>query len=220
MLHGAAAMAQADSANGVEFRALFSKARELSRQGNLREAVRFYKEAYEVRAEPELLYNIARLLHKMGRFQESGIYYQLFLDSPLDDEEQKRKAREYLEQLKGKQPASRSEKTVEPSSAPTRIEQNPPTEDGAQSVQNPRPSPSASATTTAPFLVQDTDSTAGTPTPLQPTPLYRKWWLWTIVGGVVVAGAVGLGVGLTATKPGGLTGPSIPGDAYQYTPVF
>ncbi len=39
------------------------------------------------------------------------------------------------------------------------------------------------------------------PAPARPAdkPLYKKWWLWTIVGGVVVAGvAVGLGVGLTS----------------------
>ena len=28
----------------------------------------------------------------------------------------------------------------------------------------------------------------------RPTPVYKKWWLWTIVGGVVVAGVV---VGVT-----------------------
>jgi hypothetical protein len=33
-------------------------------------------------------------------------------------------------------------------------------------------------------------------------PVYKKWWFWTITG-VVVAGAVGvgLGVGLTASQP-------------------
>jgi tetratricopeptide (TPR) repeat protein len=33
------------------------------------------------------------------------------------------------------------------------------------------------------------------PPPLDRTPLYKKWWLWTIVG-VAVAGGVALGVGL------------------------
>jgi hypothetical protein len=30
----------------------------------------------------------------------------------------------------------------------------------------------------------------------RPTPVYKKWWLWTIVGVVVAGAAVGLGVGL------------------------
>ncbi len=33
------------------------------------------------------------------------------------------------------------------------------------------------------------------------TPVYKKWWLWTIVGVVVAGGAVGLGVGLTQRQP-------------------
>ncbi|MGZ3427345.1 MAG: hypothetical protein ACXVCV_11885 [Polyangia bacterium] len=33
------------------------------------------------------------------------------------------------------------------------------------------------------------------------TPLYKKWWLWTIVGGVVVVGAVvGITVGVLASR--------------------
>ena len=35
----------------------------------------------------------------------------------------------------------------------------------------------------------------------QRTPVYKKWWLWTIVGVVVAAGVgVGLGVGLTQSS--------------------
>ncbi len=36
----------------------------------------------------------------------------------------------------------------------------------------------------------------------EPKPLYQRWWLWTTIGGVVVAGlAIGLGVGLTREHP-------------------
>ena len=39
--------------------------------------------------------------------------------------------------------------------------------------------------------------------PPKRTPVYKKWWLWTAVGGVVAAGlAVGLGVGLTQSPSG------------------
>jgi hypothetical protein len=37
--------------------------------------------------------------------------------------------------------------------------------------------------------------------PPRKTPVYKKWWLWTAVGGVVVVGvAVGLGVGLSGSS--------------------
>jgi hypothetical protein len=36
--------------------------------------------------------------------------------------------------------------------------------------------------------------------PPPPKPIYKRWWLWTAVGGAVAVGvAVGLGVGLTQT---------------------
>jgi tetratricopeptide (TPR) repeat protein len=41
--------------------------------------------------------------------------------------------------------------------------------------------------------------TATATRPSERQPAYKKWWVWTIVGGVVVAGvAVGLGVGLAS----------------------
>ena len=210
--HPASAQSESvDSAESPEFQALYGKAREESNKGNLKDAVRMYKAAYELRPNPVLLYNIARLLHKLTRFQEACIYYQLFLDSPVEDSEQKRKAREYLEALremptpKGAMPPKPvEEKSSQSSAIPSGT---PPPVDSTQTVAV-RPSQSVSNAPTA--QPPNTESTS----------LYRKWWLWTIVGGVVVAGAVGLGVGLASTKPGGLTGPTFPSDAFQYTPTF
>jgi tetratricopeptide (TPR) repeat protein len=54
---------------------------------------------------------------------------------------------------------------------------------------------------------------ATTASPAQPIerPLYRRWWLWTAVGGVVVAGVViGLAVGLSPA-PAGFS-PTLPTD--------
>ena len=51
---------------------------------------------------------------------------------------------------------------------------------------------------------QTTAPATGTLTATAPpkkTPVYKKWWLWTAVGGVVVVGvAVGLGVGLSGSS--------------------
>lgn len=65
--------------------------------------------------------------------------------------------------------------------------------DSAEPPPPPAPSPSPSATGNA--LVAE-----HAPPPAR-TPVYKKWWLWTAVGAVVVAGvAVGLGVGLSSSS--------------------
>ncbi len=47
-----------------------------------------------------------------------------------------------------------------------------------------------------------------------PTPTYKKWWVWTTVGVIVVVG-VGLGVGLSLGLP-----PSVPGSALGNRKVY
>jgi len=44
-----------------------------------------------------------------------------------------------------------------------------------------------------PVILQP-ETTAPTPTPPKSTPVYKRWWFWTVIGVVVVAGA-GAGVG-------------------------
>ena len=219
--HPASAQSESvDSAESPEFQALYGKAREESNKGNLKEAVRMYKAAYELRPNPVLLYNIARLLQKLTRFQEACIYYQLFLDSPVEDSEQKRKAREYLEALREKPVTKRAVPSPtnpvdEKSSVPdTTASSTSPTNPGAARPADGDPS------VVVPSSKPASNGLVTTRSDSESTPLYRKWWLWTIVGGVVVAGAVGLGVGLSSTKPGGLSGPSVPADAFHYSPTF
>lgn len=78
---------------------LKEQAAERSKGGDFVEALRLYKLAYEVRPDPRLLFNVARLLHKQGKMAEAVPYYQKFIDAPVQDEEQRQKAREYLEQI-------------------------------------------------------------------------------------------------------------------------
>ena len=196
-----------DAPESPEFQALYGKAREESNKGKLKEAVRLYKAAYELRPNPVLLYNIARLLHKLTRFQEARIYYQLFLDSPVEDSEQKRKAREYIEALREKP----SPEKVVPSTPVAET----PTVPGA--AASPSPTTSASTPAAAVRSAQPSSNVLATARlGTESTPLYRKWWLWTIVGGAVAVGAVGLGVGLSQAKPG----TQVPADAFQYAPTF
>jgi len=65
----------------------------------------------------------------------------------------------------------------------------PPTETPPPPVTAPPPAPTVTATATA------QPSAASTERPT--TPVYKKWWLWTIVGVVVVGAAVDIAVALT-----------------------
>lgn len=85
---------------------LSQSATERYKAGDLVEAQRLYKRAYEVRPDPRLLYNIARALHKHGQTGEAAPYYQRFLDSEIQDEQQRQKAREYLNQVSSELPAA------------------------------------------------------------------------------------------------------------------
>ena len=86
--------------------ALLEQAQLQSRQGSLVEAEKSYKMAYEVSHDARLLFNIARVLDKRGLDVEAITYYHRFIDAPLSNEEQKAKARSYLEPLEAKQLAS------------------------------------------------------------------------------------------------------------------
>ena len=52
--------------------------------------------------DARLLFSIARVLDKRGQGPEATKYYRLFIEAPVEDQEQKEKARGYLAQLEAK----------------------------------------------------------------------------------------------------------------------
>lgn len=85
--------------------ALYEQAQSQSKAGQLTEALRSYKLAYEVQHDARLLFSIARLLHKSGKEAEAVTYYQRFISSDVDDPAQKDKAWEYISQIVSRKPA-------------------------------------------------------------------------------------------------------------------
>ena len=82
--------------------ALVEQAQKQSKAGQLAEAEKSYKLAYEVSHDARLLFNIARVLDKQGQGPEAMTYYRQFTEAPVDEPEQKAKAREYVAQLEAK----------------------------------------------------------------------------------------------------------------------
>lgn len=94
--------------------ALYEQAQQQSKAGQLAEAEKSYRLAYEVSHDARLLFNIARVLDKRGQETEAVTYYRRFMEAPLSDEEQKAKARTYVEQIEAKVAA----RTVIPAAPP------------------------------------------------------------------------------------------------------
>lgn len=159
---------------------LANEAREASKAGRFDDAQRSYEQAYQRRADPQLLFNLARVLHKAGRPAIAVIYYQKFIDSREVGADERRKAQEYVKQAQ--------------SEASGNAPANPATTTPATT-----PNTTASTTTTAaPNLTPTTSSDSSSSSE---TPLYKKWWLWTAVGagaGIII---IGLAAGLAPRRP-------------------
>lgn len=124
-----------------------------------------YQAAYARFPLPPLLFNIARAQHQLGRRDAAQQNYKLVLIQS-NDETLRIKAHGYLRQIEEQRPAK---STPEP------------TKDAAP------PSPVISVAVPPPPRNQTEAPSA--------TRLYKKWWLWTAVGAVAVAGTVGIIVG-------------------------
>lgn len=142
---------------------LADEARLLSRREQLDAALVSYQRAYAYCNDPVLLFNLARIYHRLNRLTEARDHYQRYLQAaPGDDPKQRERASQYLKSLTEDAPASPPPTAVTP----------PP---------NPNPPPQA---------------------PAGPTPIYKKWWFWTAIGGgVLAATALGVGLGLAAREP-------------------
>lgn len=139
------------------------------------EAKERFARAYALRADPALLYNLGRTAHKAGHPQEAATYYQLFLDAgAAGDTEQRRKTEQYLSQ-------AQKEAAPPPVTSPLPIKG---TASASPEIEIQPPASLPKSSSESPHV-----------------PLYRKPWLWAIVGAALAGTAVGLGVGLAARRP-------------------
>ncbi len=79
--------------------ALYKRARELSRTGQLEAAAVFYREAYQQRPAAWLLLNLGRVLHRQGKLSDAVTSYQNYLrTAPPTEAARISTAKEYLAQ--------------------------------------------------------------------------------------------------------------------------
>jgi hypothetical protein len=160
------------------------RARELYRQGtqhydvgDYKLALDSFKEAYHQFESPEILFNIAQCHRQLGEDVQAVREYRMYL-LKASEAQNRSEVQALIAKLEKAIAEAQANKSAPP--LPT-VEPRPPLQQEASAP------PSAPAP--APVVVVEPKA----------TPVYKKWWLWTIVGVVVVGGVVTGAV--VATRP-------------------
>jgi tetratricopeptide (TPR) repeat protein len=151
--------------------------------GEYQPALESFQAAYRQRPDPAFLFNIAQCYRGMARYEDAAKFYRTYLRENSDAPN-----REAVQRLVAE---------MERAAAEARAKQ-PPT-----GTEPPRSTPEthAAGQETAPPPTTARADLVARPQGSSPAPVYRRWWFWTIIGGVVVAGAaVGIGVGVSSAS--------------------
>ena len=191
-------------------RTAYQKALALYDEGRYEEALAGFQGAYARRQMPWLLLNIGRTVQRLGRPKEAIGYYERYKKAdPNIDPETERRVNKYIEQ------------------AQALLEQTPTQPDMPVQQPNPTATPiNPTLPSPQPPSPQPLNLTPPTPTPVDTpqvaTPIYKKWWFWTIIGVVVAGGAVGAAVGVTQAnkQPQPATPDQFQPDATVLNPQF
>ena len=162
-----------------------------------------FKEAYRLKSDASLLYNIAQCHRKLGHVDDALTFYKTYLrrapEAPNREEVERR-----IQELEAEQQARKAEAKA-PAEAKPAILPAPPAEQ--RPVPSPLPTsvagPAGSAAVSPASenradLVQPAGSTQ--PEATAETSILHRWWFWTAVGVVVVGGVTAV---LLATRGGG-----------------
>ena len=114
--------------------------------GRYQEAIAEYRRAYELRADPPFLFQIAESYRQLGATEQALFYYDRYLAGAADGSDRDA-AEERVSELE-------------------RLRARP-------------------AVATAPSLIA-APGTGATAKP--PTPVWRRWWVWTAIGAALAAG--------------------------------
>jgi len=184
-------------------------------EGKYVEALDGFQSAYSRRQMPWLLLNIGRTLQRLGRAQEAITYYERYKKAELNiDAATLDRVNKYIEQAKAllESPAS---DTKPVNLTPKDPSTTPAGGDPAGSGDPSKPASGGSAQAVPSAALPPATPAGATE---KTTPIYKKWWFWTIVG-VVVVGGVATGVGVAAANRAPPAEPFLPTDPI-FSPMF
>lgn len=175
------------SPTDAEARANFEAGVVAYNDGRVSDALGYFQRAYDLSHRPELLFNVATAHERLRHDAEAIAAYQGYLDQ-VPDAPNRRFVEERIAFLR-----QASTTPTGPSAEP--VTAVVPTPEDAARAAEPASAPTASAPTSDDRASQ---------------PLVKRWWFWTTIGAVVVAGVV-TGVVLGTRGDAGTQSP-VPGD--------
>jgi tetratricopeptide (TPR) repeat protein len=173
----------------VAARQHFQKGSTLYDLGQFHDAAKEYEEAYKAHSDPALLFNIGQAYRFANEPAEAVRAYRSYLRR-VPNAPHRVEIEGHITRLQAAMSA--------PTTPPTTTTPPATTPSGAPP---PATTPTTTPTTSAPEATVNAQPATETP------PLYKRWWLWTIVGGVVVVG-VGVGLAVAYTTPKDASAPS------------
>jgi tetratricopeptide (TPR) repeat protein len=187
----AAPESRADDVVGA--RAHFDKGSSLYDIGKYIEAAHEYEQAYTLKADPALLFNIGQAYRQANESAAALRVYRSYLrrvpNAPNRAEVERHiVALQRLTDEQQRVASSPPTSTIQPTEAAPRTESKT-TEPASRPIEQEAKKAEPEVKAAEPIVV-------ATPEPPPRTPIYRKWWLWTAVG-VVVAGGAAAAIAVT-----------------------
>lgn len=183
--------ADAQRAKRYKAKALVKKGNVKYRIGELEEALAHFKKALELVNNPTIVFNIAQCHRQLEKRKEAIFFYKLYLDewanaNPTDTNPLQKEVAEHVKKLKADLEREKAEQAATmPSSAGSETQ---PVHPIAKQIKQSTPKPSPSE-----------------------TPIYKKWWFWTVIG-VAVAGATAGTIAGVMLQPDGVVAGTMPGE--------
>ena len=173
----------------------YNKAVTAFEEGRFEAALPEFQAAYTQRQMPWLLINIGRTLHRLGRPKDALAQYERYKQAESkSDPETMERLEKYIAQSKALLESSPPPPDPKPDPPPTLVPNKLPDQNG-QNGQNGQTTDTASK------------------------PIYKKWWFWTIIGGVVAAGVI-TGVAVGVSSGNSVAPDPIPDGVMVYRPNF
>ncbi len=149
------------------------KAREEFAGGRFQDALDIFARLYAESLHPNYLRNIARCYQKLGQPNRAIDSFRDYLQKAKDVTPDERK--EVDGYIKEMEDLKRQQAAAHPAAAPAALPA--------------APEPAAAPASGASVVVVNNPPASSAP---EETPIYSKWWFWTLIGGAAIAAGVGI----------------------------